>query len=378
MRGVSPSDPIRLTTAAGEIQQLAFEKGWNWVSWYLRPASDALNNLFAVEQGFSEGDIVKSPTTQSFAELTLTDDTTAWMGSLTTTNYNNMYMVRTAKAFNTTIEGKALTDDQRTITLRNGWNSVAYLLSDQMSLKDALADYYDKATVGDIIKSRTQFAVFTENGKWEGSLQSLRPGQGYLLKRLAPDSVTMQFVQTPSTNAPKRTSLSAASSLSTEGASSFSEASSLSTEGASPFTNPNAATNMTMICSLALSPEDGLSTLSASGLSTINVFIGNELVGIATPIDSLYFITIQSDVTGGEVRFETEDGQELSTLSESGLSTFYYQANAHLGSLSAPILLAPVTRNPFPITDVFKVVEDDHVIIIRNGERYDVTGKKLE
>ena len=42
------------------------------------------------------------------------------------------------------------------------------------------------------------------------------------------------------------------------------------------------------------------------------------------PIDSLYFLTIQSDQVG-----------------------------------------------------VYKIIENDHVIIIRNGERYDITGKKL-
>ena len=37
-----------------------------------------------------------------------------------------------------------------------------------------------------------------------------------------------------------------------------------------------------------------------------------------------------------------------------------------------------VTGNPSPVTAPYKIIEDDHVIIIRNGERYDVTGKKLE
>ncbi len=38
--------------------------------------------------------------------------------------------------------------------------------------------------------------------------------------------------------------------------------------------------------------------------------------------------------------------------------------------------LVPVTGNPSPVTQ--KLIINDHVIIIRNGERYDVTGKKLE
>ena len=374
MRGISPEEPIRLSTSAGEIQQLSLTQGWNWISWYVRPANDQLDYIFPMESGFSDGDLIKSPTSQSFAELTYIPDGATWRGSLRTTNYKTMYMMRVQDAVNTTIEGKPLNDEQRTLTIRKGWNGIAYLLSEPASTRDALADYFDKATVGDIIKSHTQFAVFTENGKWEGSLQSLRPGQGYLLKRLASGSVTMQFVQPASRNMPKKAPLSS------------DPLSPSSTEPA--FTNPHAASNMTMIAKVE-------SEEMQKG-ENIRVFIGDELVGTAESLSlslgegrgevSLYFFTIQSDVTGGTLRFETEDGESLTVKrsdSDNGLSTKWsvnevvYVPNAHLGSLKSPVILTP-----YPLGEgrgeVYKLIEDDHVIIIRNGVRYDVTGKKLE
>ena len=48
-----------------------------------------------------------------------------------------------------------------------------------------------------------------------------------------------------------------------------------------------------------------------------------------------------------------------------------YEADSHLGSLKAPIVLKPTDNRPY------KVLENQNVIIIRNGERYDITGKKL-
>jgi len=48
-----------------------------------------------------------------------------------------------------------------------------------------------------------------------------------------------------------------------------------------------------------------------------------------------------------------------------------YQTDVHHGSLKAPVVLQKADE-----TGVYKIIEDDHVIIIRNGERYDVTGKK--
>ena len=98
----------------------------------------------------------------------------------------------------------------------------------------------------------------------------------------------------------------------------------------------------------------------------VKAFVGDELVGVATKIDSLYFLTVSSDFVG-ELRFETEDGTPLRAE-----QPIRYTSDAHHGSLKAPIILKPgETSRPY------KIIEDQHVVIIRNNERYDVTGKKL-
>ena len=49
-----------------------------------------------------------------------------------------------------------------------------------------------------------------------------------------------------------------------------------------------------------------------------------------------------------------------------------YVADAHHGSLKVPVILKPGDNCPY------KIIENDHVVIIRNNEKYDVTGKKLK
>ena len=98
----------------------------------------------------------------------------------------------------------------------------------------------------------------------------------------------------------------------------------------------------------------------------LRAYIGNELVGVATKIDSLYFLTIQSDAVG-TLRFETEDGTPLTA--EQPIS---YIADAHHGTLKTPIILKPDDNRPY------KIIENDHVVIIKNGEKYDIVGKKLK
>ena len=105
----------------------------------------------------------------------------------------------------------------------------------------------------------------------------------------------------------------------------------------------------------------------------LEVYIDDELVGVAEPLSLVgrageglfYFLTIQSDRVG-ELRFEM-DGQELTPTP----MPIAYEADSHHGSLKAPIVLKPTDNRPY------KVLENQNVIIIRNGERYDITGKKL-
>jgi hypothetical protein len=52
--------------------------------------------------------------------------------------------------------------------------------------------------------------------------------------------------------------------------------------------------------------------------------------------------------------------------------TINYSADSHHGSLKAPIILIPADTD-----GVRKLIENQHVIIIRNNEKYDITGKKL-
>ena len=104
----------------------------------------------------------------------------------------------------------------------------------------------------------------------------------------------------------------------------------------------------------------------------LKVYVGDELAAVAMPIyiddEPLYFLTIQSDKVG-DLRFEME-GQELMVKGES----VRYSADSHHGSLKAPVVL---TTNDQLLTTPYKLIENDQVIIIKNNEKYDVTGKKL-
>lgn len=109
--------------------------------------------------------------------------------------------------------------------------------------------------------------------------------------------------------------------------------------------------------------------LRSEEVKELRAYVGDELAAVAKPLtigeETFYFLTIQSDRVG-ELRFEM-NGEAY--VPESGAINYF--ADAHRGSLKAPIILRKDDDRPY------KIIENDHVVIIRNNEKYDVTGKKL-
>lgn len=336
--GCGSGEPVVFTTSGSETQNIALFAGWNWISTNLAltPTKASLNTVMSGAEPWKEGDLIKNPANHQFCTYSETQD--AFMGELTGWDYKQMYMVYTKNGNTLRLNGDKLSKDSMQLTLRGDgqWSALPCLLDRATTITEAMADYYEHATAGDIIKSHGHFAYFSADKQWKGDLTALRPGEGYLMRRMGAGDVTVKFYNTALQVESRKTA-----PLKEE----------------SRFTG-NGATNMTMICKVVERQKSEVESLRA--------YVGDELAGVATQIDSLYFLTISSDAVG-ELRFETEDGTPL--VSEMPTR---YAADSHHGSPKTPVILKPGDPDR-----VRKVIENNHVIIIRNDERYDVTGKKL-
>ena len=353
------TEPVVFTTAGSEVQNIDLKAGWTWVSFNLdlQPSTAQLSRVLSAAEPWTEGDLIKNPATQHFVTYSEVQD--AFLGQFSYLRNIYTYMVYCKNGNTMRINGEPLAEADKTITLRGDgqWSPLPCLFDQATLLSEALTDYYQKATQGDLIKAQNRFAVFSADGHWVGDLKALRPGEGYFFRRMGAGDVTVRFYN-QTTNAPKKVQ-----------------------NEQSPMTNDQwssrAATNMTMICTL--SGEAGL--YSVSPKDGLYAYIGSELVGVATKIDSLYFLTISSDAFGSELRFETEDGLALeiepSSLQGGDGGRLVYVADSHHGSLKAPVILTPSPSGEGWGEAPYKIIENNHVIIIRNNEKYDITGKKL-
>ena len=191
--------PVRFEGGENIVQKFNLQEGWNWVSFNLK--SDQLSDVNTLLGGmkWSDGDIL----TDLGSNLTLTYEAAQkqWIatGSTDTVTISpkNAYAIKVSKAGTLPVGGTVIKDqDDRTIKVSKGWNAIGYTPMTNLSVETALSDYFDNAEPGDVIKSHTEFAYFTKQGntgRWRGSLQYMKPGEGYMMLRKAESDASFTY-----------------------------------------------------------------------------------------------------------------------------------------------------------------------------------------
>ena len=346
----SASCPVIFNTTTHKVQNIEVQSGWNWISFCYKTPS-ALKELFVDKNCFSQDDIIK--TYYGSAKFSTFQETTSeWKGSLNTIDYHNIYMVNLKNDATLSIDGYDLdTDEQRTITLTHGWTQLPYLLNYAQPLDAALADYFDFARDGDIVKSYQQFAVFDESRKqWIGSLKMMQPGVGYLLRRTAEEPCNLTFHDTQ--YGTHRTTRNAASPVSED----ISEC----------YAPLHYETNMSLIA-VTNGGADGLKSQSGDILT---VLYNGEIVGRAIADEEGRFFLTVSAPEKANVNFLLTRGDDVIGSSTSDVQ---FVTNLVSGTLAKPH-----TINLFSNGECYKILDHNHIYIILTGKRYNVEGLRVK
>ena len=188
------TNPVILTANWKEVQAVKLEKGWNWASTYVQPEEATVSDLLNGMGTWDAGDGLELLESNSRAYL-LTykfdqqSNTCYWDNGDKTTQLNPKRMYRFYMKNPKTIYIAGENASFESITIHQGWNRIGYLSTMNLPIATALADYTDAASEGDIIKSQSEFAVLSidamGNRMWKGTLEYLRTGEGYMLRRQA-------------------------------------------------------------------------------------------------------------------------------------------------------------------------------------------------
>ena len=193
--------PVVMTGGSIYYQELNLQPGWNWIS--LNVDNNEYRNVIGMLNKFKweDGDIVTDDT-EDFT-LVYKSSMGTWLAnnsqkSSYTVSPKRSYRVYVKNRVNVEIKGYPLRDEsQRTLRVKHGWNNIGYTPMVNLPVSTALADYTGAARNGDVVKSREAFAIFTETsvggGYWSGSLQYLKPGEGYMLYRNGDEDAQFRY-----------------------------------------------------------------------------------------------------------------------------------------------------------------------------------------
>ena len=183
--------PLLLQAGDLYIQHLHLVPGWNWVSLnVLNGAYRDVQRLLS-QYHWQEGDMMSDENDN----ISLLYQYGQWLSNKGETSFGDMmisvgesYRVMVNKPVTIDLSGTVIkTEGDRTIRVKQGWNSIGYTPLVNLPIATALADYLDDVEDGDIVKSKTEFAMLSEgaNGsrEWKGNLKYMKPGEGYMLYR---------------------------------------------------------------------------------------------------------------------------------------------------------------------------------------------------
>lgn len=164
------------------LQSLAMSRGWNWVSFYVNepvPVSSFLGTTNHIVSQFDE---------------IINDPVYGMIGGIESLLPGVAYKMDVAYSVIKSFKGHLHDLTNTPIVLHAGWNWVSYPYAEERDINDVLSN----ASEGDYITSQFGFSEYID-GYWEGTLNSLIPGYGYIYKSGTNKTMEFDFSNSPST-----------------------------------------------------------------------------------------------------------------------------------------------------------------------------------
>lgn len=163
------------------LQSLAMSRGWNWVSFYVNEPVPVSNFLGITNHIVSQFDEI------------INDPVYGMIGGIESLLPGVAYKMDVAYSVIKSFKGHLHDLADTPIVLHAGWNWVSYPYAEERDINDVLSN----ASEGDYITSQFAFSEYID-GYWEGTLNSLIPGCGYIYKSGANKTLEFDFSNSPS------------------------------------------------------------------------------------------------------------------------------------------------------------------------------------
>ena len=158
----------------------SFVTGWNWFSVNTLKSDMTLANVLTTVT--SNGDYIKNQVSSATYYTG-----TGWFGSLTVLDPTKLYKLKIQNNCSISYSGAPVNINSTTIGLVSGWNWIGYL----PQAAQPIANGFSSLSLSnlDYVKNQTKSSTYYTASGWFGSLTSLSPGEGYMVKVANPGTL---------------------------------------------------------------------------------------------------------------------------------------------------------------------------------------------
>ncbi|MEH0154165.1 LamG-like jellyroll fold domain-containing protein [Limibacter armeniacum] len=301
------SNPVVFQAREVFEQLVSLKKGWNWVSFYLEPDSRSLNDFFPQEVKQAMLEIKSSELTAQYSS-----NSQMLVGNMTEVEAERTYFIEMKEAKEFSYMGEVINPTLNPVPLEGMWNRIGYISRRNLLTAEALSSL--NPAEGDLIKSRTAFAMYEPQLGWVGNLQYMVPGEGYMFYTTGTDTEVIY----PESGMFDSNSARMAALPSVE-----------SPWSVDAYTYEGNMTAVIEVKGVEVSPQ-----------MVLGAFADGKCVGVSAPqfhaqLESpLFFISMQGSTTVNEVTFQLYDPTAVDPLQAADVMTF--QTNAQVGTVKMP------------------------------------------
>lgn len=303
-------NPVIFTKSIYVEQPINLKQGWNWLSLGVKPSNGNTSVVFKDVTSWNV--LLKDQNTG-----TQYCNGVSWGGTLDTVRVNKMYKMLLTRLNSSSelpqpliVVGEEVNYSDSAITLagNKSWNWIPYTPMVTMTLDEALAGANPQQ--GDQVKSQYAFAYYGPYG-WEGNLEALESGKGYLYQSL--DTKDKTFVYPKKTNSSNRARVMKVHRAPAQ---------------FSPVDPTNYPDNMSMVVQLI---DKGEPVENAE----LAVFINGECRGAAACNNGLYYLLIAGEGSGQPMEIRAFINGEIRTL----VTSLTYSSDGNIGTPWEPFVI---------------------------------------
>jgi len=330
-----------------EIEQtINMHRGWNWISVNVSTNQPTLNSMWS--DYISDFSIIKDQKTYSQTDSI----NNVVRGTLDTMRCGMGYKINALKNFTAKITGNPASIYTSVKLAPGSWTWIGYVPQTAMTVNAALSNI--NPSTGDLVKSQQKFATW-DGAQWIGTLTVMEPGVGYSYKNTGSEQIILSYPEYNAFayNMPAR--------MPEEVVDTYFE----------PVDPGKYQGNMTMTAVVAV---DGQNVEGAE----VAIFAGAECRAVSTCYEGYYFLTIPGE-SATPLTIKVVYNDSVYAIAEG----FTFTNDSAIGNLYEPYIInintgttSVVNVNASASDKVEKVLINDEVFIIRNGEYYDALGRR--